>query len=250
MIVAYLPKHPSATLDYQLSWSTWLGVDTISVSAWTVPTGITKVSDSNTTTTSTVRLSGGTDEVDYQCDNLVTLASGQIDTKSIIILARTDSTDWETALSELSEKVQIAVAPVLTLLEIQQILYRNKRAVVRANSTAYIVNQLMMPSPRNGHRFRCVVSGTSATADPYLTYRWPTTQGARVSEGTNSPTLTWVEDGPEYANIYDVRQAAHECWLLKARKASQFIQTGDLNFHQVYDHCVEEAGRVGSLSFG
>ena len=161
-----------------------------------------------------------------------------------------DAVDWTSALAELLEKVQIAVAPTLTMPEIETILNRNKRAVTRANSTAYTVNQIMMPSPRNGHRYRCTVSGISATADPFLNYRWPLVQGTRVSEGTSTPTLTWVEDGPEYANIYDVRQAAYECWLLRANKASQFIQTGDLKIDQMYQHAMAQAGRFGSLGIG
>ena len=250
MIVAYLPKHPSAILEYQLAWSTWLGTNTISSSAYTVPSGITKLSESNTTTTSTVRLSGGTDETDYQCDNQVTLASGQVDTKSIVILVRTDSSDWEKALALLTEWAQIAVAPAITAIELQGILYRNKRAVVRANSTAYSVNQIMMPSPRNGHRYRCVVPGTSASVDPYSGYVWPVNQGTRISEGTTTPTLTWVEDGPQYDNIYDVRHAAYEAWMLRANKAAQFIRAGELSLDQMYQHALAQADRYGSIAIG
>jgi hypothetical protein len=56
-------KDPQAVLDYEIDWSAWLtaaGDDTISASSWTATTGITIDSDSNTTTTATVWLSGGT----------------------------------------------------------------------------------------------------------------------------------------------------------------------------------------------
>ncbi len=52
-------KVQSAVLDYRLDWSDLLGSDTIDTAIWTV-TGATKVSDSATATTATVRISGGT----------------------------------------------------------------------------------------------------------------------------------------------------------------------------------------------
>lgn len=69
-------KDPDDTADYELTWSTFLGVDTVTSSTWLVPTGITKVSESNTTTTATVRLSGGTAGAEYECVNRVNTASG------------------------------------------------------------------------------------------------------------------------------------------------------------------------------
>lgn len=55
-------KDPSAIKDYKYDWGTnWLAAgETISSATVTVPAGLTKVSQSNTTTTVTVRLSGGT----------------------------------------------------------------------------------------------------------------------------------------------------------------------------------------------
>ena len=50
-------KDPSAVLDYVINWSTWLGSDTITgTPTWTVPTGITKDSQSNSTTAATIWL--------------------------------------------------------------------------------------------------------------------------------------------------------------------------------------------------
>ena len=51
-------------LDYTIDWGWgtdgWLGADTISAVDWTVPAGLTLDSDTNTTTTATAWLSGGT----------------------------------------------------------------------------------------------------------------------------------------------------------------------------------------------
>ncbi len=54
------PKDPDAVLDYSIDWTTWLAGDTLATSVWTVPAGITKDSETNTTSKSTVWLSGGT----------------------------------------------------------------------------------------------------------------------------------------------------------------------------------------------
>ncbi len=75
-------KDPSAVLDYQVNWATWLGTDTISTSTWTVPTGLTKDSDTNTTTTATAWLSGGTAGRTYTVTNRIVTAGGRTDERS------------------------------------------------------------------------------------------------------------------------------------------------------------------------
>jgi len=52
-------KVQAATLDYVFDWAAYLGSDTISGVAWTV-SGVTAGATSNTTTTATQRVSGGT----------------------------------------------------------------------------------------------------------------------------------------------------------------------------------------------
>ena len=54
------PKDPNDILNYTIDWSQWLGADTIVASTWVVQVvGISKVSDTNDTTTATVTLNGG-----------------------------------------------------------------------------------------------------------------------------------------------------------------------------------------------
>jgi hypothetical protein len=77
---AELTKDPDAVLDYQVDWSAWLGVDTISTSTWVVPTGITKNSDTKTTTTATIWLRGGTAGTLYLVTNRIVTAGGRTDT--------------------------------------------------------------------------------------------------------------------------------------------------------------------------
>jgi hypothetical protein len=83
--VATYTKDPDATLDYVLDWSTWLGSDTITSAAYTVPDGLTKASESNTTTTATVWLSGGTDGASHFVTCRVVTAGGRTDDRSILI---------------------------------------------------------------------------------------------------------------------------------------------------------------------
>ncbi|HEX9972287.1 MAG TPA: hypothetical protein VGD14_09470 [bacterium] len=78
-------KDPNAVLDYSIDWSDWLDTDTISVSTWTVPSGITKDSDSTTTTKTTVVLSGGTAGTSYSLVNHIVTAGGLADDRTIII---------------------------------------------------------------------------------------------------------------------------------------------------------------------
>ena len=81
-------KDPDAVLDYQINWATWLSTDTISSSTWTVPTGITKASDTRTTTTTTIWLSGGTADTDYRLVNKIVTAGGRTEERSIWIKVR------------------------------------------------------------------------------------------------------------------------------------------------------------------
>jgi hypothetical protein len=83
-------KDPGGTVPFTINWAPYLGTDTIASATWTVATGITKVSDSHTTTTTTVWLSGGTAGVDYLISCQITCVGGppQIDKRSILIRVR------------------------------------------------------------------------------------------------------------------------------------------------------------------
>mgnify|MGYP001572496141 CR=1 FL=1 len=84
-------KDPSAVRDYTVDWDTddWLGAATITgTPVWTVPTGITKDSQSNTTTTATAWLSGGTNGTDYDVACKITTAGGRTDERTIRLQVR------------------------------------------------------------------------------------------------------------------------------------------------------------------
>ena len=78
-------KDPDAVLDYAVDWSRWLAGDEIATSDWTVPSGLTHVSDSKTTTKATVWLSGGTVGQSYTVTNRITTTGGRTEERSFTI---------------------------------------------------------------------------------------------------------------------------------------------------------------------
>lgn len=87
---AYYPpdyvKDPDSTVDYQFKWSGELDGDTISTSTFLLPDGLTQVSVSNTTTTATIFVSGGTEHQSYRITNRITTAGGRTFDKTIRVL--------------------------------------------------------------------------------------------------------------------------------------------------------------------
>lgn len=81
-------KDVNAVLDYTFDWGRWLGTDTISTSTWTVASGLTQATSSNTTTTSTVWLSGGTTDTDYTVANRIVTAAGRTEDRTMTISVR------------------------------------------------------------------------------------------------------------------------------------------------------------------
>jgi hypothetical protein len=81
-------KDPQAVLNFTIDWSAWLGADTIATSNFVAGSGITKDSQSNNTTSATVKLSGGTDGSDYDVVNTITTAGGLTDERTIRIQVR------------------------------------------------------------------------------------------------------------------------------------------------------------------
>lgn len=78
-------KDPNSVLDYTENWATWLVTDTITTSTWTLDAGITKDSDTNTTTTATAWISGGTAGNSYKAVNRIVTAGGRTADRTIIV---------------------------------------------------------------------------------------------------------------------------------------------------------------------
>ena len=83
--MAVFPEDPTATLDFTVDWTSWLGSDTIAVSTWVVPAGLTSSALSNTTTTATIWLTGFVAGQSYVAKNHIVTAAGRADSRSIVI---------------------------------------------------------------------------------------------------------------------------------------------------------------------
>lgn len=70
-------KDPNSVEDFEFNWVAELNGDTISTSSFILPDGMTQVSASNTTTTATVFVSGGTNGQLYRITNRVVTAGGR-----------------------------------------------------------------------------------------------------------------------------------------------------------------------------
>jgi hypothetical protein len=97
---------------------------------------------------------------------------------------------------------------------------------IRANTTAYAVGDMVVPSGVNGLTYRCIVAGTSAGSPP----TWPTGNQSTVTDGgvtwrctsTNVPIsfATYTNDGTTYPAIgtadVDLNQVMEEgvAWAL------------------------------------
>ena len=85
-VVKRFTKDPDSVLDYVMDWSDWLGAtDTISVSTWAADAGITIDSNTNSTTTATVWLSGGTVRRKYIVTNSIETNEGRSVDRSILV---------------------------------------------------------------------------------------------------------------------------------------------------------------------
>lgn len=102
-------KDPDSVLDFTFDYSAWLDSDTISTSDFTVPSGLTKDSDSNTTTTTTIFLSAGTAFARYEIHNRIVTAGGRTDDRSFVIFVQPS---WS----------ELGVAAPATLLDCRKML--------------------------------------------------------------------------------------------------------------------------------
>lgn len=80
-------KHPGSAIDLEMDWSEWLdGDDVIASSSFTVPDGLTKDSESNTSTSAMVTISGGLVNVDYVVINTITTVARKTESKAIRVM--------------------------------------------------------------------------------------------------------------------------------------------------------------------
>ena len=161
-----------------------------------------------------------------------------------------DSTDRIVALKAVIDLVQPDVAPTLTQGEVELEVDRAKLVKTWTVSTAYNIEDVVVPAIRNGHAYECIQPGTSQSgAKAYED--WSICTGARMADGSSSPQLIWREVGTDRfnprifgaeRNIYDIEWAAKKLARIKMTRSAQMVNDGDVSFEQLYEHWKEQWG--------
>lgn len=81
-------KDPDATTDFEFNWAQWLDGDLIDTSVFLLPDGLTQASASNTDTTATVFVSGGSSCGVYRITNRITTLGGRSQDRTIRVRVR------------------------------------------------------------------------------------------------------------------------------------------------------------------
>lgn len=88
MTLSWPTKDPDDVLDYQIDWTDLLDGDTIATSTWTVPSGITRDSDTFSGVLTTIWLSGGTDAQTYVLTNQVVTTGARTIDRSVSLTVK------------------------------------------------------------------------------------------------------------------------------------------------------------------
>ncbi len=143
---------------------------------------------------------------------------------------------------QLRRLAQPDATPALDDVELNAILDDVQRASFWILSTAFIYGDVVLPATKNGHRYKCIEPGTTATTEP----TWPTRDGNTVTDGT----VRWEEAGPDYDNVFDIRAAAHQAWVTKESKASELFDAGGQSLSQIAEHCRMKAESFSPILIG
>lgn len=131
-------------------------------------------------------------------------------------LSRTD------AIKKLSLFCNSNEYPSLDTNELGQLIDEHQRTQTWTANTAYTVNTEIEPAVRNGRKYTCVVAGTSGSSTPnFPDYGYT---GQQFSDGND---IVWQDTGAAFNEIYDVRAAIRQAFILKASKVSHLIDTSD-----------------------
>lgn len=95
-------------------------------------------------------------------------------------------------------------------------------ATARANSTAYAVGEIVRPATANGHVWRCVVAGTSTSAEPGAMTTFSGAPGQSVTDGS----VTWAECGRGYVKL--VPTPSNVSWT-SATITARYLVFADFN---------------------
>jgi hypothetical protein len=152
------------------------------------------------------------------------------------------------ALAKLKLLVAWTTDPALTAAEVQGLLDDALRVTEWATATEYAVGARIVTSDRNGRVYVCRDPGTSGATEP----DWGETSGHYLGRAVDDgDDLVWVDAGPAFAELWDLRAAAQAGWLLKASRATDrfyFASSGQMfSRQQVIDNCLRMAGKYEPL---
>lgn len=144
------------------------------------------------------------------------------------------------AIDYVTLQAQTAAFPTIETEDVQKIVQRHMRAKVWQSDTAYKIGDRIQPTSPNGHFYECIAAGESDSVEP----EWSLVINSRLSEFGSD--LVWQECETDFdGNLYNLRNAIHECWTLKASmSANQFdtsIDNQSWKRSQIHEHCLQMA---------
>lgn len=117
------------------------------------------------------------------------------------------------AREEVERKAQTALEPALDASEIAAALAGARRFSTWEAGKAYEYGERVVPTVKNGKRYKAVQGGTSGASEP----SWGTVDYSRVSDGG----VVWEEDGMA-GQEWDVGGAVYACLATRLAKATEY----------------------------
>ena len=158
------------------------------------------------------------------------------------------------AIKQLSDFCQATLFPELDNNQLGNLIDQHKKFSSWEPSTSYAVGDLIVPTIPNGRVYQCIIAGTSTTTEPtFPSIGYAVGQAFYNYVGTppNFYGLTFQDNGFITSEIYDVRAAAKQAWLLKASIAANLANTDDgkmkVELHQIQENCLQMAGKFRSF---
>ena len=144
------------------------------------------------------------------------------------------------AIKQLSDFCQATLYPELDNNQLGNIIDQHKKFRTWEPNTYYAVGDMIIPTTPNGRVYQCIIAGTSTTTEPsFPSIGYAVGQAFYNYVGTppNFYGLTFQDNGFITTEIYDVRAAAKQAWLLKASIAANLANTSDgqmrIELHQI-----------------
>ena len=149
---------------------------------------------------------------------------------------------------------QSTLYPELTDNQLGNLIDQHKKFATWQPSTSYLVGDMIVPTIPNGRVYQCIIAGTSTTTEPtFPSIGYAVGQCFYNYVGTppNFYGLTFQDNGFITTEVYDVRAAAKQAWLLKASIAANLANTSDgqmrIDLHTIQENCIQMAGKFRSF---